>query len=446
MKRFCLLLLCLALLTGCGAVPVREKDCFTVGFDAERIPVDRERLEDYYVAGYRNGQTAAGVLDEQQVKAVVLDDNSGNGPVVLVSVDCVGLSSADVSRIRSSLRSFLRKTGCRALHITATHDHAGADTLGLWGPEGIDGKDDAFMNLLRKKTALCVRQAFENRTDGELYFGSADTSAENIQEDTRAPIVFDPNLYSFRFVPFDETKPSVRLLNYASHAESLDGSNRYLSADFPRFVADGLREANGSETLWFPGAIGGLIRTRFAAENRLENCRETAESIVDAVLSIENETRLEPEITCASERFSVPCENTLFLAMKFLGILEQRSHISGGRVWLETEVSALRIGSRTVLLLPGEIFPELVYGGSDTPLLPDLCSVFGDDLLVFGLTDDEIGYIVPPESFRLSEEKPYVDTEPDETGENHYEETNSLGPETARLLYEAAVRLQEKLS
>lgn len=456
MKRsFALILaLCLAFsLTGCGKTPaLRTKDCFTVGYAAEAVHVDTERIGDYNVAGYRNDWRSKGVLDDQMVKAVVLDDNSGAGPVVLVSVDCVALSSADVGRIRDSLAGFMRETGCRALHITATHDHAGADTLGLWGPVGVDGKDAEFMRLLREKAAVCVRKAYDARTDGNLFFGYADTASAQIQEDTRYPEVFDSNIYSFRFIPRDSTRRPLRLINYATHAESLDGDNSLISADLPAYVAAVLDEAEGSDMIWFPGAIGGLIRTHFIKTDRVENCRVTAEHIAKEVLSIENEVQLEPEISCVTEHFSVSCDNTLFVAMKFLGVLEQKSHTANGRAWLDTEMSCLTVGGKRILLLPGEIFPELVYGcntdyydNSPEAAIPDLCSVFGDDVLVFGLTDDEIGYIVAPDNFLLNEKRPYIDKVTDRFGENHYEETNSCGPETARYLYEAALRLAGKM-
>ena len=52
-------------------------------------------------------------------------------------------------------------------------------------------------------------------------------------------------------------------------------------------------------------------------------------------------------------------------------------------------------------------------------------------LLVIGLANDEIGYIVPPSDFLVNPEKPYFEKITDDKGENHYEETNSIGPACA---------------
>ena len=54
-----------------------------------------------------------------------------------------------------------------------------------------------------------------------------------------------------------------------------------------------------------------------------------------------------------------------------------------------------------------------------------------EQLLVIGLANDEIGYIVPPSDFLVNPEKPYFEKITDDKGENHYEETNSIGPACA---------------
>ena len=65
-------------------------------------------------------------------------------------------------------------------------------------------------------------------------------------------------------------------------------------------------------------------------------------------------------------------------------------------------------------------------------------------LLIAGLANDEIGYIVPPNNFLLHEIAPYITTpEDDARGENHYEETNSAGYRTAHCIAAAFESLLE---
>lgn len=106
-----------------------------------------------------------------------------------------------------------------------------------------------------------------------------------------------------------------------------------------------------------------------------------------------------------------------------------------------------------LLLLPGEIFGELVYGGlltdetADNPgaqnprILVDIAADFGKsygednrNLVVVGQSNDMIGYIIPPNDFLLSPTAPYINGNKTGPGRSHYEETNSTGIGTAQLI------------
>ena len=131
---------------------------------------------------------------------------------------------------------------------------------------------------------------------------------------------------------------------------------------------------------------------------------------------------------------------------KFLGILDKKveraESATGYALW--SEMTVLRLGELTLALIPGEIFPELVWGGArepglaeDPPLLCDIAEEYGaGKLLVVGLANDELGYIVPPSDFLVNETAPYLDRIEDQYGEDHYEETNSVGPECAVVIAE----------
>ena len=99
--------------------------------------------------------------------------------------------------------------------------------------------------------------------------------------------------------------------------------------------------------------------------------------------------------------------------------------------------------------MPGEIFPELVSGEgldeSDPIALEKLAKNYGlKNLIIIGLCNDEIGYIVPPSNYLINPDSPYLEGIEDETGENHYEETNSVGEDTAVCLAEAFDALFKK--
>ena len=108
----------------------------------------------------------------------------------------------------------------------------------------------------------------------------------------------------------------------------------------------------------------------------------------------------------------------------------------------------MRLGGTALLLVPGEIFPELVFGGSrEKPAHPEienpepLAAILArhglDDFFTVGLADDELGYIVTPNDFLTHDKAPYLTNASSDYAIRHYEETNSVGPRCAVKLAEA---------
>ena len=437
MKRKLLLFLTVfsLLLTACGASPAvlsTEGEHWTMGFSSvEIIPPD----EPLNIAGYNQGVKITGVLDYQRASAVWMD--TGGDGVVLIGIDCVGLSIGTIARIRDRIDLDAE------VFVYSTHTHAGIDTLGLWGEIATDGKNETFQNRLIEAAVTAAENAYASRTPGKLYYGKVRT--EGMYRDSRDPQVCDENMYILRFAP--ESGTGLRIVNYAAHAEALRGDNTLLSRDFPGVMADIIKAETGDDMMFVPGAIGGLIMTRVMCEGEFdaeENLRLTGEALAAYALSDYSETELPPQLAAARTKFDVPLDNTAFMYYRFLGILDNPAKRGSGDTGytLTTEMALLQLSGITMALIPGEIFPELVYGGyfpdnaelNPTPLAEIAAGYGVKELLIAGLAGDEIGYIVPPNDFLLSETAPYFDKIVDARGENHYEETNSTGIRTAHCI------------
>ena len=449
----CALCLLLPLLCACAQENDALKttgDAWYMGFGSAEIALPTDSDQPLYIAGYHAGREITGVLDLQRASAIWMD--TGAGGVLLIGVDCVGLGIDTVNAIRAQLQGFCKQTGCVSVNVYATHTHAGVDTLGLWGPAAIDGKNDAFMQSLIDAAVSAAKQAYDDRSEGVLYYGSA--LPEDLLYDSREPLEYDPNLYQLRFAPLDGARNGIRLLSYSAHAESLRGANTLLSRDFAGAVVDSVKQATGDDAMFLPGAIGGLIMTRELVEpfDAVENMRKTADILTGAVLSIQSEEILTPALGIARTELEIPLDNTLFFYYKFLGILGNevsRGKSATGYV-LHSELGVLQLGEVTLCLMPGEIFPELVSGkGLDRHDPMPLCEIAADhgvqNLLIVGLCNDELGYIIPPSNYLLHPETPYMDTVTDATGENHYEETNSTGIATAQIIADAFAKAIEQL-
>lgn len=441
-----------------------------MGFGRQAIDVPEDSEQPLYIAGYNSGAKISGVLDLCCAQAVWMD--TGDDGILLIGVDCVGLNRTTIQTIRQRLEDFCEETGCIAVNIYSTHTHAGVDTLGLWGPTLVDGKNDDYSANLIEAAVTAAKQAYENRTAGSLYMGYAET--ENMLRDSRDPQVYDPNLYQIRFEPdagsaaaADDAASGatpdnsyadtgIRMFLYGAHAESLRSSNPFVSRDYPGVLGDLVEEATGDVCMYMPGAVGGLIMTKEFITPYTLNLELTGQMLAEYALSItpESEKELDPVLSFASAEFAAPLDNTGFLFYKFLGILDNdasRNYDSATGYELESEMALLKLGDTLFCLMPGEIFPELVWGGEygdanpegvNPEPLADIASAYGfDQLLVIGLANDELGYIVPPSDFLLNEDAPYLEKTMDYKGENHYEETNSVGPETANVIAEVFQRL-----
>lgn len=427
---------------------------FTAGFGKAVILPDDIRTKKYYIAGYGENNPAKGVIDPQYAHALWLDDNSGKGGHLFVSLDIVGLLNKDVNALKKALEEFSEKTNCRTITVMSTHNHAGIDTMGIWGKLPHTGKDRKFMTILFNAVINAASAAYRDRREGKLYLGRVEVP--DMQEDIRTPIVYSKTLTRLRFVPNDGTR-EIYFLNFASHSESLQGCNSLVSADFPCYLREKIRKETGAETIYGVGAIGGMIsmeiedEDKLRRENRLlESTRNIGYKLADYALSIKKEKKLSPRISYIKQEFYVPVENPVLTIACQIGLLNADAYRIpySDKKALKSEISYYEIDELKILMIPCELFPELAYGGyldedeSAEGLSPDinpepLTEIADDeDLLIFGLANDELGYVLPPNDFMLNSDSPYLDKAIDRFGRRHYEETNSMGPETASIIAE----------
>lgn len=437
--------------------PVCDK--FTAGFGkCVMLPPDIDSKK-YYIAGYGENNPARGVIDPQYAHAFYIDDNSGRGGVLFVSLDAVGMLRLDVLKAKKRLEAFKEKSGCRNITIFCTHNHAGIDTMGVWGRLPFSGKDPAFMEIVFGAIESAANEAFESAKKGDLFLGTAEVP--DMQEDIRTPVVYSKTLTRIRFVP-DDGSNEIWLLNFASHSESLQGCNHLVSADFPCYMRERIKEKSGADVIYGVGAIGGMISMNIDGENilrsehrLLESTRKIGKKLGDYALSVNNDTKLSPVINFINTEFFAEADNTVLALACNVGILSAEKFgdkNASKNFALKTELTYFEIGSKKLLFLPCEIFPELVFGGclsseesatgKGSEVNPEqLSDIFDDkELLVFGLSNDELGYVLPPNDFLLNEESPYLDRAVDRHGRRHYEETNSLGVNIAFEIANASKR------
>ena len=113
---------------------------------------------------------------------------------------------------------------------------------------------------------------------------------------------------------------------------------------------------------------------------------------------------------------------------------------------IETEVACLQLGELALASIPGELYPELVYGKFQEPadpaadfpdasLEPTIREILGErKWMLFGLSNDEVGYLIPKRQWDSRIPFSYG------RQKAQYGETNSCGPEATSIVMEGFAR------
>ncbi|MBQ7637327.1 MAG: hypothetical protein IJS90_00315 [Clostridia bacterium] len=454
------------MLPGDEAVSSEAGSCWTVGFAKETLTPGDVGEKTYYIAGYNSNNPAEGVLDDMFARAVYLDDNTGRGGVALAAVDCVGLSRHDINEIRQKVLESGLIPGIKSINVCSTHTHSAIDTQGLWGKSYFsDGKDADFMLSLKEKTAEAIINAYKNRRDGALHYGTADIG--EYLSDSRTPIDFDPLMTGIRFTPSDGGK-GVYIINMSCHPELLGRNTKNVSADFPAYMGREIESLTGGEFMFINGAIGGQISSDKIDDVLLDpdfDCeaymKEYGALIGEKAANISDDNAVEPLVNVSSSCVSLKCENTVFKLGKMIGILTNdiKKDRFSAEMEILTEVSYMELGQKRlgVFMVPGEMYSELYSGnflkadecanGFDAEYNKTLHEMTAcERSFVLGLCNDALGYIIPDNDFMNNEWLGFFDITKDALGRKHYEETNSVGPNAARTLLEAMDKLTEKFA
>ncbi len=414
-----------------------ESNTFNVGFSMKEVMPDDVTAKKYWLAGYRTGNLIKGVLDPLTVRAMWI--GCGDGGIILVSADIIGLTGFEVKLVRDRLADFSKKTNCKLISISCTHTHASIDTVGYWGKLPMTGKDKDYMEKLISSIADVCVEAYENRKDGKLYSGSV--RVPEAISDGRMPYnKVNDKLSRLRFVPADGSEETW-FMNYSAHPNTMGGDCSEVSADYPYFLRETINKEKKTNVLFSVGAIAS-VNIADLDEDRRERTRKGGEILGKAALSIDNDVELEADMTVIHQPYYAPIANgvlSLMAIIKVCSALKYPSKTSETGLALKTEMNYIQIGSKKILTIPGEAFTENIYGGyataeeSPNDLGPEvnatpLCEIIGDkDMDVFGVSNDMTGYMIPLNDFVLHPTQPYLSSVRDKYDHNHYHETNGLG-------------------
>lgn len=434
------------------------------GFAATDITPKIDGPTPVYLAGYGQNRKATSIHDPLYARASVIEADGVR--VALAAVDLVGIQYPVIERIRAKLPGF------KHVLLASTHSHEGPDVIGLWGPGiGKSGVDPAYIDLVVQRVVEAIKLADQNKTAVTATYGEAHD--KTLLRDARPPFVFDDALRVIHCVRKDTGKAAGMLVVWGSHPESLGSKNPSLTRDFPHYTVTRLEKMYSCPVVYFSGSLGGLmtnppeITTREGKKIHDETF-EYAEvygnfvaDLADKAIAGATPATLEP-IKIGVEPVSLPLENPTYHMMWNMGVMQRPAYEwkgdpsvlgepvkagkTGIRSALRSEVNYLALGDVNVVGIPGELYPELLYGKFQEPVEPNADfpdaklekSVYeqlpGKKIFFIGLANDEIGYIIPLRQWDWK--APFCYGSKDRL----YGEINSCGSQMAPILMSALER------
>ena len=423
---------------------------FCVGFSRDEIMPDTSTDKTYWIAGHGSGHKMEGIKTPVYASAVWIDCGKDEG-ILWIGADIVGFTGVEVNKVRSMLADFAAETGCKCINISCTHSHSGIDTVGYWGKPFLsvpaDGKDPEYIAMLMDTMVKVAKEAYANRKAGKLYAGNKEI-AESLSG-RRAPKNKPfKKITRIRFAPEDGSNETW-ILNFPAHPNTLGGSNRMLSAEYPYYLREKVKADCGADVLYGIGAIGAVDAPEDESLKGFDQIKYQGELFASAAMAIDNEVELKPEVKFVQQPFYYPISNNV------LTLLAMRKTFNANvfpcdkgemGLALKSELTYMNLGGKKIAMFPGEMFQQTVYGGYDdaenssTGSGPEInptpiSEIAGDpDLLVFGITNDMTGYVVPPNDFVLHPTQPYLNKAYDRFNRDHYHETNSRGYESQQVI------------
>ncbi len=434
---------------------------WSLGFGKESVVPENllDGTKEYYTGGYFT-QKVNGVFDDQRAVAIALNDGSGRGTTIFASIDGIGVANADVRAVRNAVEQKLKANGIdsdiNAININATHCHTVIDTQGI----GLDllpkiflsffggakrSMDTEFLEVMIDRTSDAIVEAYTNMETGKLFYfetaGMGKDEENGLYLEDEYPYLVNKRYYTegyqhvfacFKFVPDNEASAATIFSNIGAHPTVVDESTKLLSADFPAFMEEKINGA-GMNFMFIQGAQAPV------SVNKWADIPEATDSEVDAkiavnpvaedyktaillgyeyarlILEAQNNTKeIEPILNVRMTEYAVKLETGLFgygATEGFIGTTTVKDSSSKTGYSIVTEAGYIEIGKDIVLLTaPGEIVPQLVYGNvvsaeysyrgtewtyeATVNIVPE-----GKTVLVMGLCNDAIGYILPDNDY-----------------------------------------------
>ncbi len=282
-----------------GTVPFLKNEtadaAWCVGASSASLVPDDILARDYYLGGYiapENGfkNLIKYVIDNMASRCIAIDDGSNRGISVFCTIDCIGITNADIRVIRKKFSEeffseYPNKT-LASVNVFSTHTHSCIDTEGLWtdlfgklkrnikrnrSGKGIleKGADEQYMRFLTKTVVEAMLEAVKKMTPGKMFFAKKDLSEKYFSNKNRPSATgMITEIMRLSFYPGDKTLRPLVIVNLPIHPDvaGLPTSDRKesgheLSGDYIYYMGETVNKAS-FDFMFFNGAICAIYSSR----------------------------------------------------------------------------------------------------------------------------------------------------------------------------------------
>jgi len=405
-----------------------------------------------------------GNKEDMKVRTVVLDDGTGRGLTVFCVVDCIGISNADVRRIRGYMADLIKSENIISLNVSAIHSHMAIDSQGVWNSplltvsnnllsqfgltETKFGVNEDYLKTIMARTEASVKEALADMKPGKLtysnldlddYFGTRTVSKEC--DDDMHRIVFTP-----------ENGKSTVIASFGAHPEVTSYGAEFdtrLSSDFVYYM-EKLVNAAGSNFMYIQGNVGtnscgrgksndgldladnhesamrfgyemgyialGATMTkaeRIALNNKLGDklgvntyAGQEGYTVWYEGLPTFEEEAVEAVLNVRHNQVKLEIDNNVSKILLKLGLASNdiAYNQEDGKYYTITEIGYVEFGSAVKMFLsPGEFYSELYVGGYglENTELKSLRESYGENVILCDLMNDAAGYVCPDENYSI---------------------------------------------
>lgn len=355
-----------------------------------------------------------GIHDPVEVNAVAIGDTVSGEVVIFVSLDSTGMLKYDIDLIHAAAPAAFReafgvKMDGRHLIIAASHTHAGPDTAGLWAPMlGEEREAEEYITFVRDGILEAAMDAYAEMGDIEITWGMG--SAPNNSDDVLAD---DEDVYVLKGVrPAGDVV--FTLTRWAAHPTCWGSENNGLSSDYVGSFRSRMAEEVGGVSVFLNGPIGSV----YTAD--IEGCTDT-DPFPEGWQDPDNSDSRKTKFTCVGYNLANeaiqglengqplaetgikvryqevkfhPTNYVLMLAVSMGPVPFEVVDTQDPEAMMHTQFSWVTLGELNYISTPGESFPAFGQG------IKDRLAEFGvENVVVLGLTQDWLGYLMTPEQW-----------------------------------------------